>query len=275
MRKKWTLPGFVFILLIFAILIANNWLKKWAPIPASQWALSQAGVQHNADWQPVIRQFNGTDWALVPAGCFQMGSLDTQREQALAACKAFGGEKCPFVFDQPAATMCFQHTYWIGLTEVTNQQYGSSSSTNMDTMYRGPDWPRETVTWKEAAAFCASHSARLPTEAEWEYAARGPDSLLFPWGNEMSSQYLQQAIRLNPQDVDALDMDISWVGGRGMAGNVSEWTLDPALSETQFARGGSWASYTDFLLRATQRLPYGSEYRSSTVGFRCVREAQP
>ena len=152
-------------------------------------------------------------------------------------------------------------------------------------MYRGSKWPRETITWQEAMEFCASIGSRLPTEAEWEYAARGPDSLIYPWGNEMSPSYQQQAEMLSPQDVGSIDSDISWVGAQGMSGNVMEWVADvfdptstPSNSKAiqnddqRIVRGGSWASYQDFLLRATQRIPYDPEYASSVIGFRCVHD---
>jgi formylglycine-generating enzyme required for sulfatase activity len=201
-----------------------------------------------------------------------MGSTELQREQALLACKAYGGENCPFVFDQPIKQTCFDSPYWISVTEITNQQFGSSSSTDMHTMYRGPQWPRETLTWQQANAFCESISARLPFEAEWEFAARGPDNLLYPWGNAMSAEYQAQSTRLNPYDVDELQIDTSWVGARGMAGNVAEWVMDvfKADSPQHVTRGGSWASYADFLLRTTQRIPYASDYKASILGFRCV-----
>jgi eukaryotic-like serine/threonine-protein kinase len=154
-------------------------------------------------------------------------------------------------------------------------------------MYRAPEWPRETVTWTEAATFCAGIGARLPTEAEWEYAARGPDSLLYPWGNEIQAAFRENAAMLNPQGVKSVRVDRSWVGAWGMSGNVMEWVaeaFDPASTpaqinpkvpqngEQRLARGGSWASYADFLLRATQRIPYDSDFASSVVGFRCAHD---
>jgi formylglycine-generating enzyme required for sulfatase activity len=158
----------------------------------------------------------------------------------------------------------------------------------MINMYRAPGWPRETVTWAEAAAFCSGMGARLPTEAEWEYAARGPDGLIYAWGNETSPSYRQEAEMLNPQDVRSIKIDISWVGAQGMSGNVMEWAadaFDPASTPARInsnavqdhelrivVRGGSWASYEDFLLRTTQRIPYEPGYASSIIGFRCARD---
>jgi formylglycine-generating enzyme required for sulfatase activity len=132
--------------------------------------------------------------ALIPAGCFNMGSTDLQLDEALDSCDRFyGATKCQYDFsqtEQPSHEVCFEQPYWIGVTEVTNQQYGSSSSTDMKAMYRAPSWPRETVTWAQALDYCQSRGARLPTEAEWEFAARGPDNLIYPWGNEFKPDFL-------------------------------------------------------------------------------------
>jgi hypothetical protein len=196
---------FTAFLIILGMLRVYEPMTRRLPVSQSQRRLAQAGVTKNADWKPTIQRFDSLDWALVPAGCFKIGSTKSQVEAALSACKTYGGENCPYVFDQvaqPDSPVCFEKPYWIGVTEVTNGEYGSSSSTDMISMYRGSKWPRETITWREADEFCTSLGSRLPTEAEWEYAARGPDGLIYPWGNEMSPAYRQEAVMLNPYDVE-------------------------------------------------------------------------
>jgi formylglycine-generating enzyme required for sulfatase activity len=138
-------------------------------------------------------------------------------------------------------------------------------------MQREANWPRDTIKWQDASQYCVRISSRLPTEAEWEYAARGPDGLTYPWGNEVSPAYQQQAHLMRPQAVDSIEADTSWVGAMGFSGNVTEWVAD-LHSEQHFARGGSWASYAPFLLRTTQRLPHNPKDASSLIGFRCVRD---
>ncbi|HEU0295397.1 MAG TPA: formylglycine-generating enzyme family protein [Anaerolineales bacterium] len=286
--------GVIGVLTAFLIIVGRlrvyDSVAKRLPVPESQIRLAQEGITQNEKWKPVIRQINNMNWALVPSGCFNMGSTKRQLEEALSACKIYGGNTCPYIFDlvaQPSSPVCFERPFWIGVTEVTNREYGSSSSTDMISMYRGGRWPRETIMWQEAVDFCAGIGSRLPTEAEWEYAARGPDGLIYPWGNEMSPSYLQEAEMLNPQDVRSIDADRSWVGAHGMSGNVMEWVADvfdptstPTTINTRAAqnrelrivRGGSWASYEDFLLRTTQRIPYEPGYASSVIGFRCVHD---
>ena len=285
----------VFIVLLLLLLSAVIWwiykpIARRLPVSDSKIRLAQAGITKNADWKPIIHHFDSLDWVLVPSGCFTLGSTESQMEEALRACKTYGGENCPYVFDQiaqPNSPVCFEEPYWISVTEITNREYGSSSSTNMETMYRGPNWPRETVNWHDAMTFCESIGAGLPTEAEWEYAARGPDGVIYPWGNEMSVSYREEAEMLNPQDVGSIKVATSWIGAQGMSGNVMEWVADafdpvstprpisPKVAqnhERRIVRGGSWASYQDFLLRTTQRIPYDLDFASSVIGFRCVHD---
>lgn len=277
---KYVVGVFILLALAFGAWKTYDLVSKRLPVPDTQLTLAQNGISQNKDWTPVIRQFDGLDWALVPTGCFQMGSTEQQVEQALSACRAYGGEKCPYVFDQPNSQVCFDEPYWVTVTEITNRQYGSGFNANLDLLYpmrRESNWPRDSVTWQEATDYCASINTRLPTEAEWEYAARGPDALIYPWGNEMSSGYQEEAWRLSPQKAGSVTSDVSWVGAHGLAGNVAEWVegiFEPSTTqnETRIVRGGSWASYADFLLRTTQRLPYNPKHASSLVGFRCLRE---
>jgi formylglycine-generating enzyme required for sulfatase activity len=136
--------------------------------------LAEAGVISNGEWEPYIQEFDGVKMALVQAGCFMMGSED--------------GEST----EKPVHEVCFDEPFWIDVYEVTNELYGSAASGNntwgnyCGSRSRFDDQPRICINWSETAAYCESHGARLPTEAEWEYAARGPDSLRYPWGMTLS-----------------------------------------------------------------------------------------
>lgn len=260
------------------------------PLPESALGQARAGVSRNDLWSPIVRRLDGLDLALVPAGCFTMGSTGTQLIFALASCERFYGTgKCQVDFEQsetPAHEVCFDRPFWIGETEVTNRLFGSSSSTDMETMYRGPAWPRETVTWYEASQFCLAHNARLPTEAEWEYAARGPDNLVFPWGNEFDLGNLISG-RLSPADVGSVAAGVSWVGAFDMSGGIGEWMADwygpyaqasvtdpggPPDGQQRVIRGGSWFSFAAFSLRTSNRESASPDIANSTIGFRCARD---
>lgn len=172
------------------------------------------------------------------------------------------------------------------MREVSNRRYGSSSSTNMISMYRGPEWPRETVAWDQAAAYCAGRGGRLPREAEWEFAARGPDNLIYPWGDAFTDQYMGRAMG-SPSDVGSEADDVSWVGAVDLGGSVSEWVADwygpysadrqadptgPTSGAERSVRGGNWFSFADYFSRTSYRQSAPPDFGSSTIGFRCVRD---
>jgi formylglycine-generating enzyme len=151
-------------------------------------------------------------------------------------------------------------------------------------------FPATHVTWEDAAAYCDWRGKRLPTEAEWEYAARGPEGFLYPWGNEL--------LRLgNVGDrfggvtpVGNFAEAVSPFGLHDMAGNVWEWTADwydpdyyaqgpafnptgPERGERRVVRGGGFR-IVDFLgldeSRATHRRALDPVTAVDSVGFRCA-----
>jgi formylglycine-generating enzyme required for sulfatase activity len=139
-------------------------------------------------------------------------------------------------------------------------------------------WPRETISWEEAAAFCARRRARLPSEGEWEYAARGPDSLIYPWGNEFDPMDVNWHSG-HPYATGVKHEWKSWVGAYDMAGGIAEWVdgwLVPYGSQEigglRVARGGHWFSRAAYFWRAAARLALEPDYLSSTVGFRCAMD---
>lgn len=260
------------------------------------------------------RETNGfsVPMVYVPAGCFFMGS-DRGSDN-----------------ERPTHEQCFSQaeTFWIDQFEVTNEQYtrfieadgyqthgwwteGGWSFLQTDNGFHpgdmdgftDPQQPRVGVTWYEADAYCRWRGARLPTEREWEYAARGPDSRVYPWGNEFpqddpQTENLETLDYLvftgNHSDTkrligaDQRTLGQSWVGAYDLSGNAWEWvsTLagfdypympeDGRESNTDesglhMRRGGSLVDVTG--LRAAARSANRSDIWSIDVGFRCARSS--
>jgi formylglycine-generating enzyme required for sulfatase activity len=157
-------------------------------------------------------------------------------------------------------------------------------------------WPALYVTWSEASDFCRAHGKRLPTEAEWEKAARGDSGNLFPWGQRpptpalaMFGQYHFHEIPI-VAPVDSGEEGRSPYGLHHMAGNAAEWVEDwfgidyyatmpdrnppgPANGRYKVVRGGSWKS-APTLLRTATRGGASPDQRAATTGFRCARSAR-
>lgn len=222
-------------------------------------------VAKNADWQPVSETINGYEMVKVPAGCFMMGNDKSRRDE------------------RPAHQVCISSAFWIDTYEVTNGQFGS------DGPFPGEKRPRTNMTWIEARDFCKTRGARLPSEAEWEYAARGPESLIYPWGNELVPEnlvYDKNMVNSNePEPVGSRPTGVSWVGAYDLSGNVWEWVnsvykrypYDPAdgreneddLTVKRLYRGG-WLSYVDYGSGATMRFEWKADDRNWNTGFRCA-----
>lgn len=156
-------------------------------------------------------------------------------------------------------------------------------------------WPALYVTWSEASDFCHTRDKRLPTEAEWEKAARGDRGNLFPWGQRpptpalaMFGQYHAHEIPI-VAPVDSGEEGRSPYGLHHMAGNAAEWVEDwlgidyyatmpdrnpqgPANGRYKVVRGGSWKS-APALLRTATRGGASPDQRAATIGFRCARSA--
>jgi formylglycine-generating enzyme required for sulfatase activity len=225
-----------------------------------------APVASNADWTPLYETFSDIDMALVPAGCFIMGHDEGRRDE------------------RPQHEVCIARPFWIARTETTNAQYGSTGA------FEGDDVARGNLTWLEARDFCIAKGLRLPTEAEWEYAARGPDGLLYPWGNDFSPDHLifDQNSGNQVASVGSRPSGATWVGALDMSGNVFEWvsTLyrpypyvaddgreDPTNTTDQRVYRSGWGSYIDFGVSAPIRFRAAPDSRDWFLGFRCARDA--
>jgi len=247
---------------------------------------------------------DGAKLVWIPAGEFTMGLTDAQINFLLAncsECKASG-----FAPSKPAHTV-YLDSYWIYQTEVTNSQYAlceqagacfpplQSNSSTHASYYDNPryaDYPVVFVDWSAAKSYCQWAGGLLPSEAQWEKAARGTDARLYPWGDIFpSAQYANVGKSVgDTTQAGAYPAGASPYGVLDMAGNVYEWVQDwyaadyysrspyqnpqgpdgPSGNEpTRVIRGGNWfwngayatAGYHDY---------WEPFQTSNDVGFRCV-----
>jgi formylglycine-generating enzyme required for sulfatase activity len=148
------------------------------------------------------------------------------------------------------------------------------------------DWPVFGISWDDAQAYCAWRSkvegrrVRLPSEAEWERAARGADGRLYPWGDGVPwtraacARSPLQGNRVRPLPVGAAAGDVSPFGVHDLAGSVWEWCKDtpPDVSRSRAVRGGSWSGTDLPSFRAATRTSQGEPRVDIQLGFRVCAE---
>lgn len=216
---------------------------------------------------------------LVPAGAFTMGSDSASDEQPIHQVRL--------------------PDYYMDIYEVTNARYkacveaGGCTPPYSTSFYNDADYadhPVIYVDWGQAQTYCAWRGARLPTEAEWEKAARGTDARTYPWGNNAPDKTL---LNYNnnvgiTSPVGSYPQGVSPYGLHDMAGNVWEWLADwysetyygtlgenafdpqgPSSGDYRILRGGGW--YYDYRSsRSAYRLRVEPDIRYNDVGIRCV-----
>lgn len=265
--------------------------------------------------------------AMVPirGGTFTMGASVELQSSALELCKDEIGPRnrvaCQREVVQTEGPQCkvYLSPFSIDRVEVTVGawracvQAGACSPAPLalaDARFLGSSLPVTSVTWAEADQFCAWRGGRLPTEAEWERAARGVDGRVWPWGNVLKPNALNHGRFVGSDDVDGSDRTplirpdasdgaafLAPVGAHpdgaspegvlDMAGNVMEWTADyyrpespqslatvnphgPDVGAMRSVRGGSWRQ-PPFFARTSYREAAAPETRSTEIGFRCAR----
>ena len=262
-----------------------------------------------------VRAGDGMSMVYVPAGQFEMGNNADERARPVHAVAV--------------------DAFWIDQTEVTNAMFAEFLNAQGNQVENGVRWlepgagsrgvvyghideedglftpepgyehhPVVEVSWYGAAAYCAWIGARLPTEAEWAYAARGPDSRRYPWGDTYDgtrANYCDANCTYKWRDTNVDDGAVqwapvgsypagaSWCGALDMAGNVWEWVQDwwaedyyarspagnpqgPDTGTLRVARGASW--FDETYKYVSSRAPLTpSSYRMHWVGIRCAMPA--
>jgi formylglycine-generating enzyme required for sulfatase activity len=249
---------------------------------------------------------HGVQMKMIPAGPFYMGGeADLAVGECRKLCADCDCDRTYFHNEEPIHKV-YLDAFYIDLTEVTNAMYAfcmqegactapsERKSNSRDSYFDNEnygDYPVISVSWKQAQEYCDFRGARLPTEAEWEKAARGGlEGSHYPWGDQQPD-----CSRVNFGGTSGCVGDTTRVGsypsnGYGlfdMAGNVWEWVMDwysyiyyisspfenptgPSSSDTRVLRGGSWNDYGDYL-RVALREKYDPASVNDHIGFRCAR----
>ncbi len=254
-----------------------------------------------------IRQIDGMLMIYVPAGEFTMGSEEEEVDFALQQCRDYGTNcrRSYFSVELPAHRVMLDG-FWLDQTEVTSSQYTLCEAAGVcgspQCQSASGDHPVVCITWEQAAAYCQWAGVRLPTEAEWEYAAHGLNESRYPWGDEFDGtllNYCDANCTLPKRDaafddgfaetapVGSYPQGASWVGALDMAGNVWEMVADwkgeyptedqvnptgPLSGSRRVARGGSWHASPDHV-RSVLRTHLDMDQRSDHAGFRCAQSA--
>jgi formylglycine-generating enzyme len=256
-----------------------------------------------------------SDMAYIRGGKFVRGSNFEENKAAFKMCRKYDKScKLWWFSDEYPLKLVTLDTYLIDIYEVTNTKYlefvkatghppALDDSCTTDACREGNLWkgssfpssirnqPVTQVSWYDAEAYCKWRSKRLPTEAEWEKAARGPSGSMYPWGNAFPKDratYNRKWKGLHTMtNVGSYPNGVSVYGVHDMAGNVWEWVEDwynrtyythgtknnpHGYTEGEFKslRGGSWVNYADTLRSAFRRWSR-PDVKFNDTGFRCAK----
>ena len=219
---------------------------------------------------------NEKGMVLIKSGCFFMG---TDRN-------AIYEDDDNNFREKPSHKVCLD-SYYLDIYEVTQEKWDSVMSINRS-VFHHPNQPITHIDWHEARAFCKKSGKRLPTEAEWEYAARAGSQTRFPWGEEIDDDRAWYSGN-SPRQVPRVGKKLpnAW-GLHDMIGNVWEWVEDwfslgyykispknnpkgPARQSFRVIRGGSWMIDEKYLRVTARHRGMSDPTESYWVGVRCAK----
>ena len=219
-------------------------------------------------------------WARIPAGSFEMGCVP-------------GDSRCG-VDEHPRHTVTLSKPFELMVTEVTVEMFrGTGLPLDEQPLWStSPQHPVVIVTWDRAQQFCEMTGGRLPTEAEWEYAARGGRAgAIYPWGDQPPTDdtgAINGAAFEYERPLPVKSFAPNAYGLYNVAGNVWEWTADanglyaaeavtdprgPGSGRARIVRGGSFGDDPENL-RVSNRTPNQPGSVNVNVGFRCARDVK-
>lgn len=217
--------------------------------------------------------------ALVPQGRFSFGITPARLAEVL---KAIGAAPDPIFSTELSPRLVFIHDIYVDIHPVTNRQYAQFILETKhpaplylnDRRCNQPDQPVTGISFRDATAYAAWAGKRLPSEAEWERAARGEEGFIWPWGNEFDrTRCNSHESRIGgPTAVNRFPTGASPIGALDMAGNVWELTTGEWEGFGQTIRGGSYKNPAA-ICRTTARWGIDPDVKGATwLGFRCVTD---
>ncbi len=233
---------------------------------------------------------DGAPMVLVPVGEFIMGSREGDKDADTDERPAHSVYLDAFSIDQYEVTTSHFATF------LENSKRSAPQGWSKQVPLEHGEKPVVGVDWNDATAYCAWAGKRLPTEAEWEKAARGTDQRRFPWGDKTPNERRANFWHCcDFKDYEALDDVGSFDAGKSpygvydMAGNAWEWVADwydenyygnsptrnpkgPSSGEYRVIRGGSWYLDSPVALRSANRSWNTPTNRYATIGFRCTQD---
>lgn len=311
-RKLMLIAFFQFVLVIISGCRASVSNVQISPTTQPQPETQAAPTPQDYQEDVWLREKDEMKMVYIPGGTFQMGSTEIEIEDAIKLCQEHYSICNRWYYERESPTHSVSlDEFWIDQTEVSNAQYRlcveAGSCVEPTNCKKGAptfgdpdksDHPVVCINWEEALNYCEWAGTRLPTEAEWEYAFRGVERRIYPWGNAFDGTRLNycdvNCSQAHADDrfddtfshtapVGSFSSGISWAGVSNMSGNVSEWVADwfgeysdeartnpsgPITGNEKMIKGCSWFFHPTYCRGSFASV--SPDTRFDDLGFRCV-----